>query len=270
MKKEIIIGIVLSTATSLASGENWPKLLDDLVSTDSSISAAARDYAFRTALPRLESMDAAALNGEIQQILPLMQDKRENVRMQASGIIAGLASIRLDSSVSIAPAIPILLEQFKDTQARVRENAIFTIITLRPIPPSEALQPLVDLLQDENLRIEGGAIAGLSRLAAFVPAADDALRTYLSSEKRPDRLIAAVYNIGEAKYASPATVALMAPLLTYKDERVNLAVADAFRKLGPKAAGAKESLRDVLSDSASSDELRDITQKALNAVGGQR
>ena len=140
------------------------------------------------------------------------------------------------------------------------------IASLRPSPPVEALQPLIRLLDDPDTRMVGGATIGLMRLPPSVPAAEDAVRQFLAREKRPDRLLAAVYGIGEAGRAQAGTVAAVSGYLRHRDSRLGIGSALTLEKLGPNASGALPVLQGLAADTTLEEERRNAAQRAITAI----
>jgi hypothetical protein len=262
----LLSGLIPGASSVLLAGQDWKALFEDLVNPDETISAKARETAFSKLVPHLLEVDAASADAEIAEIVPLFDDPRESVRLQVSGLIAGTAALRNDGLLAIRSAMPVLLRQFHDSQSRVRANAIRTVATVRPSPPIESLSFFKDLLTDSDARVVGTATTGLMRLSPSIPSAEQAVREFLGTEKRPDRLQSALYGIAESGFGNEETVSVVAALLGHRDERVALTSAYAIQKLGPRAGGARDALDRVRRDPESSPQLRTAAQAAIAAI----
>ena len=262
----LLSGLLPGVSSVLLAGQDWRALFEDLVNPDEAVSAKARETALGKLVPHLLEIDAASADAEIAKIVPLFDDPRDSVRLQVSGLIAGTAALRNDGLLAIRSAIPVLLKQFRDSQRRVRENAIRTMATVRPGPPIESLSSFTDLLTDSDTRVVGTATIGLMRLSPTMPSAERAVREFLGTEKRPDRLQSALYGIAESGFGNEETVSVVAALLGHRDERVALTSAYAIQKLGPRAGSARDALDRVRRAPESSDQLRTAGQAAIAAI----
>ncbi|MFN7173040.1 MAG: HEAT repeat domain-containing protein [Fimbriimonadaceae bacterium] len=264
------IATVVSGMTGPLVAEDWKLLFEELVSTDQQVSARARERSFQTIIPRLHAMEATALDGEVQQIVQLLGDPRDGIRLQASAVIAGLAMVRSDGATVLQSAIPVVFDRFNDPSKRVRDNAVIAIINLRPTPPPSAIAPLKQLLNDPEVRMVGGGALGLMRVPVAFPDAEEAVREFLRREKRPDRLLLAIYAIGEARRADASTIASVSQYLRYRDERIAIAAALTLEKLGPQAIGALPDLQAIIVEPSVPEEVRAIAERAFNAISRQR
>ena len=166
-----------------AQTTDWPALFTALTSTDEVSSGAAREKSFSTILPRLEIETPAELDLDIQAILPAFQ-RTENIRLQASGLLTGLAMQRPDSAIAMKSVIPVFLGQFKDRNVRVRKNAVMAIASLKPEPRQQVLDPLADVAQDSDISVARFAIHGIAQLAKTYDRAAWRLGNYYPAMRR--------------------------------------------------------------------------------------
>jgi hypothetical protein len=253
-----------------AAAEDWKALVEQLASPDKQIEAQAGDRLQKVVFPWLQSLDTASLNAQVAQIAPLCDDPRPGVSFKAVALITMLVMMRRDSAAVIKPAVPALLRHFSDSNPKLRDNAILCIAAALPAPPTEALQPLIGLLKDSNLRAVGGASLGLMRLSPTAPAAEDAVVGFLSKEKQPDRLIAVLNGIGQAHTAGTATVGAVAGYLRHRDERVASAAIDALQELGGKAASALPALEAVAADPDAALGRKAAAKTAIEVISRQK
>src|SRR2546427_7558304 len=90
----VIIDLVVGNV-SFGQVADWRELFRELVSADRAVSDAARERSFKTLIPKLEAADAKALDKDIAAILDAFKDEQP-IRLQASGLLAGLALRRAD------------------------------------------------------------------------------------------------------------------------------------------------------------------------------
>lgn len=243
-------------------GEDWGAYISRALRQDN---AEAREYLSHTLGPRLIALDAQALSREIAPLAVFIQDPDEKVRVQAVAIVGALASVRADAASALDVVTPALVKQFNGS-GKSRQNAVWIIATMRPSPPAHALEALSLLLQDQDRKAVGTAVLGLMRLAPQVPDAEARVRSFMQTEKRPDRLVAAVYAVGESAKASESTVLSMLPLLRHRDDSLVLATSLTFERLRGQAASALFELQAAKARRATDDEMVEALSRAISAI----
>ena len=223
------VGMLLSWVLS-AQTTDWPALFTALTSTDEVISGAAREKSFSTILPRLEIETPAELDLDIQAILPAFQ-RTENIRLQASGLLTGLAVLRPDSAIALRSAIPVFLGQFKDRNARVRKNAVMAIGNLNPDPPQQALDPLAEVAQDPDGAVARFAIHGIARLARTYDRAAAVFVKILSSNASVETRRAAIQSMAELQLTAPLLVDQLRTIATGDNPELTKAAKEALARM---------------------------------------
>lgn len=240
MLTRAVVFLCFACATALA--QDWMPLFDGLVSTDGAISGAARQQLFDV-LPVLAAKSDDALNADIERLLPIAEDSREAVRSQVSGLLVGLALNRANGLASLRSASPLLIRWMNDPNQNVRMNAHLILANIRPLPPIEAIDALTASLRSKEIRAAGSAAVALGRLSPTTSEAAQLLTAALATERVPERLVAIVYGIGEAKHIEPSLIQGIASRLEHTDARVIFAALDCLRKLGPAAGSVAPEVR---------------------------
>src|SRR5256885_12160275 len=107
--------------------------------------------------------------------------------MQASGLLAGLAMRRADSADVLRSALPLFLMQFDDANPRIRQNAVRSVISLKPQIPPETLPALIRLASDTDQTLATIAMFGVARFAETAPDAVQALKALFSPKQSLSR-----------------------------------------------------------------------------------
>jgi hypothetical protein len=264
-----IITVICFTC-SAAIAQDWMALFDGLVSTDSAVSESARQQLFEL-LPVLAAKSDEALNADIVRLLPVAEDVRETVRSQVSGLLVGLALNRANGLASLKAAIPLLIRWMQDSNQNVRMNAHLILANIRPSPPVEAIDAFAASLSSKEIRAAGSAAVALGRLSPTTPRATHLLTTSLATERVPERLVAIIYGIGEAKSVEPSLIEGVTGNLKHVDARVVFAALDCLGKLGPAASSAAPEIRKLAAQSATvgslKGEIADAANAALSRIG---
>src|SRR5207237_1669868 len=114
----VVIIFLCAAETMFGQSADWLSLFRELVSPDPSVSKAARLRSFNELIPALETKEPKALEPDIKAILRAF-DEEEPIRLQASGLLAGLAIRRSDSAMALQSAVPQLMSNFRDTNLAV-------------------------------------------------------------------------------------------------------------------------------------------------------
>jgi hypothetical protein len=229
----VLIACLLAEVAARAEATDWHGLFRDLISTDPQISNPARELSFKTLIPALETEDHSSLDQDLRKIIEVFQDNNEMIRLQASGLLAGLARTRADGTEAMKRAIPVWISQFDDRNPRVRANAIRSIAILRPDVPSEAVPVLLRIIGDGTAPPD--AIAALA-LVRCSPRSSDAQRRIadLMSTKKPiETRRAVVVAIGNAGVSDPVLVSKLGEALEDRE-----LLRDALRAVAALGRGA--------------------------------
>jgi len=141
---------------------------------------------------------------------------------------------------------------------------VISITYLQPTLPAEALIPLAKLFDDPEPRMVGSATLGLMRLAASQPNAEQLVRDFLNREKRPDRILPAIYAIGEAGRADANTINLVGTFLGFRDDRIGMASVITLEKV--RASGMAGALERIAADPEMSSDIRERARQAANRL----
>lgn len=239
---------------------DWHDLFRDLISTDTKVSEAARVLAFNTLLPTLETEDAKALDKDLASIVIAFHDENEAIRLQASGLLAGLARMRADGTESMKRALPFWLAQFNDRNPRVRANAISAIANLQPTVPAEAVPELLRASRDRDPAVNSAATLALVRSCNTSTDAERAVADMMSPDKPIETRRAAIQSVGYAGASSPMLITKLGEAL--RDREVVRDALRAIAALGPRATA----LRPLLVDLASDDRDKEVSRAATTVL----
>lgn len=245
---------------ALSQSADWHGLFRDLISTDTKISEAARSLAFNTLLPALESEDAKALDKDLASIVETFHDENEAIRLQASGLLAGLARKRADATESMKRAVPFWLAQFNDKNPRVRANAISAIANLQPSVPTEVVPELLRITWEGEPAAKSTATLALVRCSGSSADAVRAVADMMSPDSPIETRRVVIQAMGYAGVSDPVLITKLGEALRDRD-----VVRDALRAiaaLGPRAMA----LRPLLVDLAADDRDKEISDAAATVL----
>jgi HEAT repeat protein len=212
MKAKLALAcIVVSLVSSSAAGQrlDWVDFFHQWTSRDPAIREAA-EQKLSSLSTRFGEAEADVLRIDVRAMLPVLDDPDREVRFKVSGLISILALGRQDGSVVLEPAVPVLLAHFEDPDTRVRRNAVYAIINLKPEIPENTLEALQPMLRNDDVEIAAAATHGVTRLALKSPAALDALRDLMKGRDIPLRVrVAAVQTIAVSRSKDPELVGLL-------------------------------------------------------------
>lgn len=262
-------GILLAAISSLpvvGYSEDWAALFRELVSTDASVSDAAREKAFGSIIPRLVHEDAAELDGDVAGILA--QSRSEGaIRLQVSALMATLAYSRLDGGSALVKGFPVWVDQLQnDPNERIRYNAAFALSSLKPDIPTVFAEPLIRALKDRDVRVVCAAILGIARLCDVTPEARRAIVGLLAAGGDNDTRRATIQAVGNAQVRDANVIKMLGENLRDKDRNIVKDSLQAIKLLGPAAIGdIKGELRTVANDT-SDRELSDLAKAILSTA----
>jgi outer membrane protein assembly factor BamB/HEAT repeat protein len=257
----------------------------------STTSAAVRDWAnrLRAKDPQVRAIAEAALVQGATRSLPLLRRFLNNRNEDLHGVT--LEIIRRIG----APAIPLLVDLFRDERVSIRRNAVDAFIDLAP--QTEWSQPaLRRALRDEDAQVAGDAARALGALGHRASPSVGALVKTLSHKDPYVRVYAAeaLASIGPKAAAAtadlaralgdptpgvrwaacealagigPAAESAVPQLIEALDDEflyVRIFAAGALGSIGPKAQSARDALRAAASNPA----LRSEAEWALNRIAG--
>jgi hypothetical protein len=243
---------------------DWVTIFREMSSTDPAVSAAARKVSFDNLIPVLEAENRTAMDKDIAGISAAFREP-ELIRMQASGLLAGLAMRRADSAEVLRSALPLFLMLFDDANPRIRQNAVRSVISLKPQIPAEALPALIRTASDTDQALAAIAMFGVARFAETAPDAVQALKALFSPQKAISIRRAVVRAVGQAKVSQPDIVEEVRRALGENDSELTRNAVTALREIGPPAIGAAADLRQLLSTSTDA-EMREAIKSALSHI----
>jgi len=250
------------TTSAWCQATDWLELFRQLVNREPSIQDAARERAFRVLIPKLQTEGRAELAMDVAAIAAAFRDANEEIRLQASGLLGGLALARLDGTEALASAVPLWLSQFDDQNRRVRENAVRAIATLQPRVPAEALSDLLRVVHKDDPMVVRAAIGGLARLAASSPEAVRELSDLASSGQPVETRRAVMQAIGYYRAVNPELIAKIGETLMEDNRDLVMEAIGAASRIGAAATPLKPALQRVAASSAD----RDLSFQAAAAV----
>jgi hypothetical protein len=239
----LLLGM-LPVSPVLGQSRDWLPLLHQLLSKDEGTKAAAQQQLFDTVIPKMLHEEPDQLTNDLVSLMRASQQD-ESVRLEASGVLAAIQPGFPNSVVAFKAVIPAIVEQFHEPIDRVRRNAVFFILNLRPEIPKELAQPLADMLTDADAQSTRAAILGLARLCRATPIAVEQLRKLVDSEPRQRERLLAIQAIGWAKCAQPELLASLGRALGDKDSEIAAAALETVGQLGPAATPLKTELRRI-------------------------
>jgi HEAT repeat protein len=161
-------------------------IINDLLSPDHSVNDTARSRAFGVLIPRLAQEGAADAAKEVDEISSSLASKNDQVRIQASALLAAVSTLRNDGTAVFSSAMPDIIRAFRDNAPRVRVNATSAVSNLKPIIPTVALNPLLEMLRDSDPRTIRAAVYGIARFAGSSAVAVGSLRAVLADHENSE------------------------------------------------------------------------------------
>jgi HEAT repeat protein len=208
----------------------------------------------------LETEEAAKLDQDVAKIIEVFQDENESVRLQASGLLFGLARNRQDGTEALRRAIPVWISQFDDQNSRVRDNARRSIAILRPEVPAEAVPALLRVVGLGEAPPEAVVALALVRCSRYSPDAQQRMADLMSAAKPIETRRTVIVAIGQAGTPDPILVGKLREAL--EDRRL---VLDALRSAAALGRGAV-GLRAAIIKLAAGDPTEEISKAATTAL----
>jgi HEAT repeat protein len=154
---------------------------------------------------------------------------------------------------------------FHDKNDLIRENAVRSVVVLRPEVPLEALPALLALARStDNPRTLAVVAHGLARCIGRSPDALKALEDLLSDSSVAKRRIA-TQAVGSAKVDHVAIVEKLRAMLDDPDRSVALDAIGSLGMIGPAAIAARSVLERIASANADS-EMSQAARLALSRI----
>jgi len=272
MKAKLALAcLVVSFVSTSAAGQrlDWVDLFHQMASRDSAVREPAARKFFGLGTSFWE-VSADVLRIDIQAMLPAYSDPDDEVRLDASAIISALALGRQDGATVLEPAVPTLLAHFKDPATRVRRNAVYAIINLKPDMPENTLEALLPMLRDGDVETAAAATHGVTRLALKSPTALVGIRDLLKGQDTPLRVrVAAVQTIGVSRSRDPELVGLLGIALEDTNRTLVLEGVLAAARLGWLPEWLKPQL-EKLETAYPDDEIRAAATAAMKRLENLR
>jgi hypothetical protein len=266
MNKIAVFAGILFAGTAAGQIADWKTLFTQLSDPDPAVNGAARKKSFEELIPRLESEDRASLAKDLTDISSAFT-AAQPIRMQASGLLAGLAMRRPDGATALEPVFPLFTRLYHDSEPRIRINAVMSVAALQPRVPEELLPGLAELVHDPDFRLAGAAVAGLTRSANDSEFALGRLEQLLSSDESDKVRGSVVQAIGLTRDAPAPLIEQMRKLLDGSSQALLLETIRSLGRIGPAAAVARADLERLARTgspdvaSAANDALSRIVQR---------
>jgi HEAT repeat protein len=212
---------------------------------------------------------------EIEKDLPVLMkglnDSDDEVRRAASGlsysILLGLAynTSTQDRKAEITDRmVPDLIVRLEDADAKVRENAALAISLINP-PPSNAREPMLRLLRDQN-QIKRIALSTLGRIR---PVNQDVIIGILNVINEDSTLkMEAIDSLGELEVGDKAIVAALSNALSDNSEYLRMAALKALMNIGPAAIDAAAVVAEKAKNSSELEMVRIAAISTLFKIAG--
>jgi hypothetical protein len=229
----IVWYLLCNASLAALYGIDWKKNAEEAFGEDEVKREAARKLTPRLGEQALAA-PPAAVQADLPQIMDLLRDPRDSVRLHATAILAFLAMFRPDGEQVLAPAVPLLLGLFEDGQPRVQENAIRSVALLQPRPPVAAIGALHSVLK----RIGGDgrepgrrslAALGLARLSSTDPEAMRVLLEFLRSPRPAPELELGLKGLEGATPLGAELLEAAGELVESSDDAVGMAAIKVFQ-----------------------------------------
>jgi HEAT repeat protein len=249
------LGMLAAVLPSCAQEIDWPSLLRDLTSADSTLREATFERLVNKLAPKLcGEQDAAADKAEIRGLVGQFDRKEDIVRLQVSGIVYVIAQCRADSAVIFAEATPALIEHAQDPVRRIRLNSVRTLVELKPDIPDAASAFLLRTMQGRDEDLAAIAVFGVARKATPGSEAEDLISKALLQKDSSVRKRAAINALVYARVTDPLLMRRLGDVLSDLDPSVVEAALDAMSHLGAPAIEAnRERLRSLAETSQNTD-----------------
>jgi hypothetical protein len=225
-----MIALVLASPLA-AQSYDWPGFLRELQSKETAVKEMAQKRLFEQVLPELSQREPDRLEPELSGLLRAAEQD-ESLRLEASAVLYALQTGRPDSSVAFRAIIPSVLAQLGDMNVRVRRNAAFIILNLKPDIPEMAIQPFIDILEDGDPETVRAAILGLGTLCKN-PIAAKAYINLMNSRESKQRMLTAIEAVGSTKCMDNEVLLQLRKALEDNDREIVLAGIRSVGWFGP-------------------------------------
>jgi len=265
----VVLSLLLFSAPSLAQ-QDWASILHavaNMPNRPDPINAPAEQQ-YLAAAARLSHEDVLAAQKEIVVLNTLYQND-PTLRFQISLLLAAVAADRnVDGTDALKPILPTLITHLSDPDVKAREGVTRAIALLRPQPPSEALDTLINLsraeTQPENVSI---AIWAVSRYCKTSKAAVLALRDAASADQPNMKRLFALQSIGQTNCTDSELVDALADGLKSDQSNVVATAAQAAARFGPAAERLKPELQRI---AAGQGQAAEAARRMLEQLRQQR
>lgn len=260
-RRSVLVNLGFLAILPLCAQEiDWASIVRDLTSTDSALREATFEALVDKIHPKLCKEEGPLLEAEIPGLVDQLSQKGNVARLQASGILYTIGQCRSDSEITLARAIPALVDHAKnDSFERIRGNSIRTLVDLKPNIPNEVFSFLVGVMKgyDDNLAVL--ATYGVARRASPGSEAEELLSEALSQRKSIGRKKAAINALLYGGVTDPLLMNRLGAVLNDPDPSVVKIALNVISHLGTRAI---EPNRQQLSSLASSSQDAEIAAVA--------
>ncbi|MEW5976793.1 MAG: hypothetical protein AB1898_13400 [Acidobacteriota bacterium] len=202
--------------TAFAQLTNWSELFRELANPDPVVRKGG-EQKLDQLLPKLQTLRPNDLQTEVVSMLDGLRDIDEAVRFKTAALLTTIAMIRGDATEALKPAVPLLIPQlqseFKQGTKRLKENALWVIVSIRPEIPGEALEALLDLARGEDGKMAAIAVSGVGWFARTSPRALNELIDLMGPEHAVQIRSAAVRSLEDTGLAEPVVLMRLREIL---------------------------------------------------------
>ncbi len=212
--------------------------------------------------------DVATMRRSFPILFAALEDSDPGIRLQASAFFSVVGPLRQKDGLEIFEGIvPQIIDKFDDPNPRVRGNVMNSLVLLEPGPPLEVMEPLLKkALKDPNTSVRGMAVYGWAKAAPASLEAAYAIANLLEETEDPEARRGLIQKLAFVKQAHPVIVAKLVEQLDKDSERLRMTTARVLGEIGPAAAAALPKLREIASDAATGEELRQQAEAALQSI----
>jgi len=227
----IVWYLLCNASLAALYGIDWKKNAEEAFGEDEVKKEAARKLTPRLGEQALAA-PPAAVQADLPQIMDLLRDPRDSVRLHATAILAFLAMFRPDGEQVLAAAVPLLLSLFEDGEPQVQENAVRSVALLQPRPPVAAIGALHSVLKrigGDGRRSGPLAALGLARLSSTDPEAMRVLLEFLRSPRPAPELELGLKGLEGATPLGAELLEAAGELVESSDDAVGMAAIKVFQ-----------------------------------------
>ncbi len=224
---------------------------------------------FRRAKAQVKGADKREISRALPSIFAALAHRDSRVRVYAASALSDITE-RPDSAELLKSHIQAIASLLNAPQRELQAGASFILSSLRPVPPPEAVAPLLAFVKrtDPDAKAQANAVFALARIAPEQPEVERAIANFLARPLDSGPKIEALNAVGTPRITDPHIIALVAASLDNPDQGVRFTAVQVLTRMGRDAIRqAVPDLERVLARANEAPEVKDAAREALKTIG---